>query len=65
MDSGSDVDNFDGKSEAAPTPGAKGLGKDLEELGGQAGKGKTASQMYQKVCMTMWLAVLQEIIGGK
>jgi hypothetical protein len=53
MDSGSDVDNFDGKSEAAPTPGAKGLGKDLEELGGQAGKGKTASQMYQKVCMTM------------
>lgn len=47
---GSDVDDFEGKSSGAPTPGAKGLGKDIEkELGGQAGKGKNASQMYQKV----------------
>jgi hypothetical protein len=46
---GSDVDDFDGKSASAPTPGAKGLGKDIKELGGQAGKGKNASEMYQKV----------------
>ena len=46
---GSDVDDFDGKSGGAPTPGAKGLGKDIKELGGQAGKGKNASEMYQKV----------------
>lgn len=43
------MDEFDGMSNGAPTPGAKGLGKNLKELGGQAGKGKNASEMYQKV----------------
>lgn len=46
---GASDDDFDGKSDGAPTPGAKGLGKKLTEVGGQAGKGKSASEMYQKV----------------
>jgi hypothetical protein len=49
----SDIEaDFDGKSDAAPTPGARGLGKKMAEVGGQAGKGKSASEMYQKVSLS-------------
>lgn len=47
---------FDGMSSGAPTPGAKGLGDKLAEVGGQAGKGKSASEMYQKVSAVSSLA---------